>query len=48
MTYLAYTITGFLLGLIFDYIYDDYERRNKSDTKRVHKQAKQRRVNYKR
>lgn len=48
MAYLAYTILGFVLGLIFDFIYDDYERRNKSDTKRVHKQAKQRRTYYKR
>lgn len=48
MTYLAYTITGFLLGLIFDFIYDTYERRKKRDVKRVHKQAKQRRTYYKR
>ena len=32
----------------FDFIYDTYERRKKRDTKRVHKQAKQRRTYYKR
>lgn len=48
MTHLAYTILGFVLGLIFDFIYDTYERRNESDAKRVHKQAKQRRTYYKR